>query len=73
MTPLRKQGTGALLLLLVVCLLLGGWFWKRPISGRGGLPIPGELVIEIPQFFQGDPRWRDDLLADTPGTLAAQG
>lgn len=73
MTSLRKQGMGVLLLLLVVFLLSGIWFWKRPINGRGGLPIPGELVIEIPQFFQGDPRWSADLLGTTPGRLGAEG
>ena len=70
---LGKYKTGVLLLFLALSLLSGVWFWKRPISGRGGLPIPGELVIEIPQFFQGDPRWGEDRLAETPGTLAAQG
>ena len=37
------------------------------------MPIPGELLIEIPQFFQGDPHWGKDLLGQTPGTLGAEG
>ncbi|MFZ4387098.1 MAG: C39 family peptidase [Chthoniobacterales bacterium] len=60
--------SGALLLLLVI-----SWCWRRPIGGVGGLPIPGELVIMVPQFFQGDPRWSDELLGDTPGTLGGEG
>lgn len=44
-----------------------------PISGRGGLPLPGELLIEVPQFFQADSRWGEETLGETSGTLAAQG
>jgi hypothetical protein len=39
----------------------------------GGLPVPGEIVIFVPQFFQGDPRWSDELLGNTTGTLGAEG
>jgi len=54
------------------------WFWPHPISGSGGVPIPGAIVISVPQFFQGDPRWKSDplggdLLGSTPGTLGEQG
>ena len=73
MALLRKQKTRWVFLFFVVCFLLGIWFWKRPLSGRGGLPIPGELLVEVPQFFQSDPRWRGDLLGGTSGTLGAQG
>jgi hypothetical protein len=54
------------ILLALVC-------WPHPIAGSGGLPIPGELVIDIPQFFQHDPRWGKDLLGQTPATLGAEG
>ena len=33
------------------------WFWKRPISGHGGLPIFGRIEISVPAFFQEDSRW----------------
>lgn len=33
------------------------WFWKRPISGHGGLPILGRIEIAVPPFFQEDPKW----------------
>jgi hypothetical protein len=58
---------------IVLLLLLVAESWKRPVSGSGGLPIPGELVIDVPQFFQSDPRWREDLLGGTSGTLGAEG
>jgi len=59
---------GTLLLFLVIF-----WCWRRPLDGVGGLPVPGEIVISVPQFFQGDPRWSDELLGNTPGTLGAEG
>ena len=62
-------GIVALLLLLPGAL----WCWQRPIAGSGGLPIPGEIVIGVPQFHQGDERWRSDYLGNTPGTLGAEG
>ena len=49
------------------------WLYPHQISARGGLPMPGELVVEVPQFFQSDPRWGEDLLGNTPGTMGAQG
>ena len=54
-------------------ILLAFWLWKMPLNGRGGIPVPGELVIDVPQFFQGDRNWGEDHLGETPGTLAAQG
>ena len=35
--------------------------------------MPGEILIGVGQFFQGDPRWREVTLADTPGTLGGEG
>lgn len=49
------------------------WLYPHPIWPSGGLLIPGELVIEVPQFFQSDPAWGEDLLGNTPGTLGSQG
>lgn len=76
-TASGKRRVGAqmrfLVLVILVLVLFALWFWKHPLSGCGGLPIPGELVIDVPQFFQSDPRWRDDLLGATSGTLGAQG
>ena len=63
--------TGAIVFLLAVLAAL--WCWKHPISPSGGLPFPGELVIDVPQWFQADPRWSSDPLGETPGTLGGEG
>jgi hypothetical protein len=69
-----SPGVRWLIILWLLLLAVGTlWFWKRPISGVGGLPIPGELVVEVPQFFQSDPKWREDFLGGTSGTLGAEG
>ena len=62
-----------MLLLLTVVILITLYCWPHRISARGGLPVPGEIVIEIPQFFQGDSRWGKELLGETPETLGAEG
>lgn len=62
-----------LIVLFVLYGLFGLWSWPRHIGGSGGLPIPGEILISVPQFLQGDPRWRNDPLGDTPGTLGGEG
>lgn len=54
-------------------IVLISWCWHRPITGSGGLPIPGEIVISVPQFFQGDPLWSEEALGATAGTLGAEG
>ena len=65
---------GLFLLMMAVAVgLLLLFFRPHALSGRGGVPVPGELVISIPQFFQGDPSWRGDLLGNTPGTLGGEG
>lgn len=69
--PLRRSLLAVLSLPVVILLFL--YFWKRPLDGSGGIPVPGELVVEVPQFFQSDPGWRDDPLGKTSGTLGAQG
>lgn len=61
---------GAALLFIVVAMV---WGWRRPIAGSGGIPIPGEIVIGVPQFYQADPRWKNDRLGDTPGNLGGEG
>lgn len=66
-------------LLLFVFLAVWGVLWclswcsKGPVPASGGIPFPGEREIPIPQFFQGDPAWREDRLGETPGTLAGEG
>ena len=61
------------MLLSVPVLLIALYIWPHRIAARGGLPIPGEMLIEVPQFFQGDSRWGNELLGETSGMLGAEG
>lgn len=67
---LRFSGGVALIISLILLIV---WFWTGPLSPRGGLPFPGELVLDVPQFFQADPKWGHDLLGNTVGTLGGEG
>ena len=49
------------------------WIIRRPIAPSGGLYFWKPLVIPVPQFFQSDPRWAQDLLASGPSTLSGEG
>jgi hypothetical protein len=63
-------------LLVVIGLGLGAWYWlepRTPLSASGGLWFPRETVIDVPQFFQGDPRWGGDLVGPTPETMGQVG
>ena len=62
-------------IILLLLILIASWLWcqRGPIAGSGGMPILGEIVIGVPQFHQGDVRWRNDRLADTPGSLGGEG
>ncbi|MDD5200936.1 MAG: C39 family peptidase [Terrimicrobiaceae bacterium] len=54
----------------------GAWYWitpRAPLAPSGGLYFPGEKVLDVPQFFQGDPRWAADPLGPTPATMGAEG
>jgi hypothetical protein len=61
---------GVLFLVLTLLIL---WIWPGTINGSGGIPVPGEILISVPQFFQGDSRWGRDPLGNTSGTLGAEG
>jgi len=65
--------TVSVALLLVVILGTTLWCWPHPISPSGGLPIPGEIVISVPQFLQGDQQWGNDQLGNTPGSMRGEG
>jgi hypothetical protein len=54
-------------------ILIGLCAWPRPIGVAGGLPVPGEILLAVPQYLQGDPRWCDEPLGDTPGSLGGEG
>jgi len=64
---------GGVLLLVVLASVLF-WTWPRnPLPSRGGIYWPGRLELKVPIFAQGDPRWAEDLLGASPGTLHAEG
>lgn len=72
----RSSARVIVLAALIVVLVFAGtslWWWPHQIRACGGMPVPGEIVISVPQFFQGDPMWSDELLGNTPGTLGAEG
>lgn len=67
-----------LTLILLLALAAGVWVWhwtspSKVLPASGGLYFPVERVIEVPQFFQGDPRWAGDPLGPTTSTLGAEG
>jgi hypothetical protein len=71
----RRFFTLAAILLLAV-LGAAAWYWlepRSPLAPSGGLYFFSEKVIDVPQFFQGDPRWSADPLGPTPATLGAEG
>lgn len=66
------------LLGLIVVLAVATWveFWAWPtkhLPSQGGLYWPWRLELAVPSFAQGDPRWAEDTLGATPGTLHAEG
>ncbi len=64
----------AVIALAAAALWVRGWITiQAPIAASGGLYFPGEKVIEVPQFFQNDPRWGRDALGPTDSTLGAEG
>lgn len=58
----------------IICLVTAGlWLWPHRLLGVGGIPVPGKLVISLPRFAQVDPRWAENSLAGTSGTLGGEG
>lgn len=49
------------------------YFAKGNLSPSGGWYFFSRVELPVPQFFQGDPRWADDELGPTEGTLGAEG
>jgi Peptidase C39 family len=69
----RARRIAVAVFVLAVLFLLIAWCWRAPIAGCGGFPVPGEILLGTGQFFQGDPRWSEEKLGDTPGTLGGEG
>ncbi len=49
------------------------WQEQKPLAASGGLYVPGRFEFYVPQFFQADPRWAEDPLGSTAGSLGAEG
>jgi len=58
----------------LACALFCFWFFrKHQVSPSGGIFFPTRLELPVESFRQGDPRWREDPLGWTDGTLGAEG
>jgi len=49
------------------------WLIPRVIEARGGLFIPGKILLDVPLHRQHDEAWAGDLLGPTADTLGAYG
>ena len=70
--PPRKSSRGILLIVAGGLLLAAGgiyWMLPRQISTSGGLYFPERLLIAGPHFLQGDARWANEPLGNTPDSL----
>ncbi|MEO8207182.1 MAG: C39 family peptidase [Chthoniobacterales bacterium] len=62
-----------LILLIAAAAWVANWMIPRPIIASGGLYFQKPVILKVPHFLQGDPRWADELLAKTDITLGAEG
>jgi hypothetical protein len=71
----RRFWAGSVAVVAAILFLgfLLSFFWKRPLSPRGGVYFPFRYELPVPILRQADSRWHDDLLGATPGTLGAEG
>lgn len=68
---LRRLAWVVPLFLLIMSLL--HWMVAGTIPSRGGLYFFKEVILPVPHFAQGDPRWKEELLGPTEATLHAEG
>ena len=68
-----------LIVVTLVALGAGAWWvrgWSQkssPLPPSGGLWFPVTVLNDVPHFAQNDPRWADDKLGHTPGSLGEEG
>ncbi len=68
--PLRsKRGWILLAAALSIAAWCVAWILPRQIPTSGGLYFPARVLIDGPHFLQGDPRWADAPLGQTPGPM----
>ena len=60
---------------VLLAIAIGLWAYTRKgaIAPSGGLYFPGRHELAVESFRQGDPRWREDQLGWTDGTMGAEG
>ena len=61
------------LLVIAGAAIVIGWSRKEPLAPSGGRYFIHTVELPVPQFFQGDEKWRADLLGPTEGTIGAEG
>lgn len=64
------------LLLTAIVLSVAVWlYYFQPyrVRSAGGIYFFQKLVLPVPRFAQGDPRWGSDLLGPTENTMGAEG
>lgn len=57
-------------------LIVWAWIYyvgTRKIPSSGGLFFLSRVVLAVPRFAQGDPRWAEDQLGPTPSSMAGAG
>ena len=76
---LKSRWCRAVSWLVLVSVAIGlavlGWLWgyARPIASSGGLFFVRSVRLTVPEFAQGDARWRNDPLGATADSLCAAG
>lgn len=62
-------------LVAAALLVYFDWYWKRPLSPRGGRYFVTPVELPVPLFRQWDEQWAADPLGGVPenGTLGGQG
>lgn len=61
------------MMLVAATALVFSYFHKHPIATAGGLYFFRPVMIAVPHFCQHDPRWKQDRLGWTDGTLGGEG
>jgi len=75
--PARRNGWmagGSITLALILCGALQAYLMApRVIPASGGIYFARVVMLDVPSFRQGDPRWNGDDLGDTHYTMGESG
>jgi len=64
---------GAFVLIVYAASVWERWNTKAHLDPSGGRYFFQRVEILVPLFRQNDPRWGDEQLAETPGTIGSEG